>query len=152
MSARLAAALAAAVALVASAVPAAAQTRKEPPSCAAISFRPVAAGMTDGEHDAGLYKSRFGRIELKATVKNGEGQDYFVLVNGKRPTAVPTGIPKSAEACLKAKNVAVPAKSSGASCIGSRFRAVIDSSTGDKYLMLFGLQGTEWRFCNAAKV
>ena len=53
------------------ALPLQAQSAKEPPSCAAIKFRAVPSGMTDGEQDAGLYKSRFGRIELKATVKTG---------------------------------------------------------------------------------
>jgi hypothetical protein len=152
MSARIALAIAATALVVLAALPSDAAPAKEPPSCAAISFRPVASGMTDGEQDAGLYKSRFGRLELKAIVKNGEGQDYFMMVNGKKPTPVATGIPKNAEECLKSKNVAVPAKSSGPTCIGSRFRVVIDSSTGEKNLMLFGLQGKEWRFCNAAKV
>lgn len=149
---RLAAFFGAAALFAAGAVPSEAAPAKEPPSCAAITFRPVASGMTDGEQDAGLYKSRFGRLELKAIVKNGEGQDYFMVVNGKKPQALAGGIPKNAEECLKSKNVAVPAKSSGATCIGSRFRVVIDSASGDKNLMLFGLQGKEWRFCNAAKV
>ncbi len=29
---------------------------KEPPSCAAITFRPLTADSGDGEHDAGVYK------------------------------------------------------------------------------------------------
>lgn len=152
MSARLAVILGAAALVAAGTGSSQAAPAKEPPSCAAITFRAIAPGMTDGEQDAGLYKSRFGRLELKAIVKNGEGQDYFMAVNGKKPQALATGIPKNAEDCLKSKNVAVPAKSSGPTCIGSRFRVVIDSSGGDKNLMLFGLQGKEWRFCNAAKV
>jgi len=41
---------------------------REPPSCAAITFRPVPSGLADGAQNAGLYKSRFGRIEVVATV------------------------------------------------------------------------------------
>ena len=33
-----------------------------------LTFRPVPPGLTDGEQDAGLYKSRFGKIALKAEV------------------------------------------------------------------------------------
>ena len=65
----------------------AAAPEKTPPACAAIAFRPVASGMTDGDQDAGLYRSRFGRMVLKATVKGGEAQDYHVEVDGKQPAA-----------------------------------------------------------------
>ena len=44
---------------------------KAPPACSAITFRSLAAGMTDGEHEAGMYKSRYGRLELYGEVKQG---------------------------------------------------------------------------------
>jgi len=66
---------------------------KVPPACSAIKFRPVPSGMADGEQDAGLYKSRFGTIMVRATVKGGEAQDYFVVVNGKKPQAIAGGPP-----------------------------------------------------------
>src|ERR687883_1947074 len=81
------AALLGAVALSSAAMPATAAVQKGPPSCAAIKFRPVASGMQDGEQDAGLYKSRFGKIELRATVKQGEAQDYFIVSNGQKAGA-----------------------------------------------------------------
>ena len=125
---------------------------KQPPACAAITFRPVAPGLPDGDQDAGLYKSRFGRIELKAAVKSGEAQNYFILFNGKPPAAVSGGVPKSADACLASKHVKLPVKSVNGACIGTRFRVVIDHSTGDKLAMLFGLQGDAWQLCSTSKL
>ena len=61
--------------------------QKAPPSCAAISFRPVPSGMADGEQQAGMYKSRHARLELHAQVKQGEPVDYFVIAGGKRLAA-----------------------------------------------------------------
>jgi len=125
---------------------------KEPPACAAITFRPVAPGLPDGDQDAGLYKSRFGRIELKAAIKSGEAQNYFILFNGKPPAAASGGVPKSAEPCLQSKHVKLPVKSAGGACIGTRFRVVIDHSSGDKLAMLFGLQGNAWQLCSTSKI
>ncbi|HYD32492.1 MAG TPA: hypothetical protein VEB64_16740 [Azospirillaceae bacterium] len=129
-----------------------AATKKEPPACAAISFRPLVPGMPDGEQDSGLYKSRFGKIELKAKVEGGEARDYFMTINGQRPEVLKAGIPKSAESCLRSKNVKTPAKASEGACTGNRFRVVIDRSGAKKVVMLFGLQGDEWRFCQASEV
>src|SRR5262245_47174884 len=58
---------------------------KEPPSCAAVSFRPVLPDATDGEHDAGVYKSRFGRIVVKGVVRGGRAENHYVTVNNNRP-------------------------------------------------------------------
>ena len=44
---------------------------KAAPSCAALAFRPVPAGASDGEQSAGMYRSRFARLELRASVKSG---------------------------------------------------------------------------------
>ena len=74
----------AAVAALALAGPALAAEKKGPPACAKIEFRPVPSGQNDGEVDAGLYKSRFGKLELRATVKGGEPQDYYLVRNGQK--------------------------------------------------------------------
>ena len=44
---------------------------KPAPSCAALAFRPVPAGTSDGEQTAGMYRSRFAKLELRASVQNG---------------------------------------------------------------------------------
>ena len=126
---------------------------KEPPACAAISFRPVVGTPPDGEQDSGLYKSRFVKIELKATVKAGLASNYYLLINGKKPESLSTSAPKSAESCLKAKVHAFPVKTQASDkCTGSRFRVVIQRGGKEKTVMLFGLQGNDWLLCNAAKM
>ena len=133
-------------ALLLSAAPAAA---KEPPACAAISFRTIAAGGPDGEQDAGLYKSRFGKIEVKADVKGGQGTNYVMVLNGKKVEG-PANPPKLSESCLKSKHVKVPVvKQPAGSCTGSRFRVVIDRSGGKATAAFFGLQGEDWAYCSA---
>src|SRR5262249_28773835 len=104
---------------------------KEPPKCAAIAFRPVPSGMTDGEQDAGLYKSRFGKVEVRATVKQGEAQNYYVVVNGKPLSPLAGGVPKSAESCAQTKKMGAPGKATDA-CTGQRFTTVIDSNAQQK--------------------
>ena len=136
-----------ALALVLLAVPAFAAEKKAPPACAAIDFRPVAEGMSDGEMESGMYKSRFGRIEMMATVKGGKASDYYAVVNGKKLKPV-ASLPKSAEECAAAKKVSAPGKGADA-CTGSKLRVVIDSACKDKVLMLYGLQGRSWSFCRA---
>jgi hypothetical protein len=136
-----------ALSLVLLAMPALAAEKKGPPACAAIDFRPVAEGMTDGEMESGMYKSRFGRIEMMASVKGGKANDYYAVVNGKKLKPV-SSLPKSAEECAAAKRVAAPAKAADA-CTGSKLRVIIDSSGKDKVLMLYGLQGRSWSFCRA---
>lgn len=128
------------------------KSKKAAPACSAINFRPVAAGLADGEHEAGQYKSRYAKIVLMATVKGGAATDYHMLFNGKRPAALAGGVPAHATPCLRSKNVGVPVKPAGEACTGSRFRVVIDNAASQKTAMLFGLQGNEWRLCSAAKV
>jgi hypothetical protein len=67
--------------------------QKTAPACGALRFRPLPSGMSDGEQQAGLYRSRFARLELRAEVKQGEPVDYFVTSGGKRLAAAgpPTG-------------------------------------------------------------
>ena len=132
--------------------PASAADGKEPPACAAISFRPVAGTPPDGEQDSGLYKSRFVKIELKATVNAGLATNYYLLINGKKAEGVATP-PKGAEGCLKAKVHAAPVKTqSAAACTGNRFRVVIYRGGKDKTALLFGLQGNDWLFCSGSKI
>jgi len=120
---------------------------KEPPGCAAIAFRPIASGMSDGTQDSGLYKSRFGRIELKATVKSGEAQDYFVEVNGKAPAPL-TAAPASLSSCAQSKKLPAPASASAA-CTGDHFMVVVDHAGKDRLFALYGRQGTAYHFCRA---
>jgi len=124
---------------------------KEPPKCAKIEFRPVPSGMTDGEQDAGLYKSRFGKLEVRATVKQGEPQNYYVVVNGKQPAAFTGSLPASASSCAKEKRVSAPGTATDA-CTGQKLATVIDSAGKQKLILLYGLQGREWKFCRAGTV
>jgi hypothetical protein len=121
---------------------------KEPPTCAAITFRPVPSGLSDGEQNAGLYKSRFGRIEVVATVKNGEAQTYYVEVNGKPPPALSGAPPKSVETCAKAKRLgaigAPPER-----CTGDRLAVLVDHIADKRYVLLYAHRGGEWHFCSA---
>jgi len=120
---------------------------KTPPACAAIAFRPVASGMNDGDQDAGLYKSRFGRIVLTATVKSGEAQDYHVEVDGKQPTALATP-PAALAGCAQAKKLPAPAAASGA-CTGDGFKVLVDHSGKDRLVALYARKGKDWHFCRA---
>jgi len=122
---------------------------KDPPSCAAISFRSLPSGAPDGEQDAGLYKSRFGKIEVKADVKGGQATNYYMVLNGKKVDG-PANPPKMSEACLKSKHVKVPvAKQAQGTCTGTRFRVVVDRSSGKPVAAFFGLQGEDWAYCSA---
>jgi hypothetical protein len=132
-----------------SALPAAAADKKEPPSCAAIAFRPVASGLTDGVQDAGLYKSRFGRIEVKAAVKDGASQGYFVEIDGKplNKVAIPD-LPPDAASCAKVKRLAAPAAALDP-CTGDRLTVLITHGGDKRYFLLYGHSGGSWRFCSA---
>lgn len=125
----------------------AAPQKEAPPACAAIAFRPVASGMTDGEQDAGLYKSRFGRIVLKATVKAGEAQDYHVEVDGKQPAGAATP-PASLASCAQAKKLPAPTATSGA-CTGDGFKVVVDHAGKNRLVALYARKGKNWHFCRA---
>jgi hypothetical protein len=120
---------------------------KQPPACAAISFRPVPAGTGDGEQDAGLYKSRFGRIVVKATVKNGQAENYFVVVNNARPASAGE-LPPDVAACAREKKLPAPGGASAA-CTGDRFRVLIDRTGGKRYVLLYAYQARKWSLCSA---
>jgi hypothetical protein len=142
--------IAAALAVLAlSMLPAAAAEKREPPSCAAIAFRPVASGLTDGVQDAGLYKSRFGRIEVKANVKDGSSQGYFIEIDGKPLNKVAIAdLPADAASCAKVKRLAAPATALDP-CTGDRLTVLITHGGDKRYFLLFGHNGGSWRFCSA---
>jgi hypothetical protein len=135
--------------LLMSALPAAAADKKEPPSCAAIAFRPVASGLTDGVQDAGLYKSRFGRIEVKANVKGGAPQGYFVQIDGKPLNNVASrDLPADAASCAKVKRMTAPAAALDP-CTGDRLTVLITHGGDKRYFLLYGHNGGSWKFCSA---
>jgi hypothetical protein len=128
--------------------PPAAAIDRQPPSCAAIAFRPVATGGNDGEQEAGLYKSRFGRIVVKAAIKGGAAQNYFVEINGKPLGRAPANLPQSVADCAKAKRLGAPAKALD-TCTGDRLTVLIDHSGEQRYILLYAHSGNAWRFCSA---
>jgi hypothetical protein len=155
LSSRVALPLAAAFLATGLLLPAAARAAdapKGPPACAAINFRPVPSGQSDGVQDAGLYTSRFGKIELKATVKGGEPEDYFVEFNKKKMQPLSGAIPKNIANCLGSKKVPVPTKADNGACTGTRFRLVIDRTGSPKIAVLYGLRGGSWQPCTVGTV
>ncbi len=122
--------------------------QKAPPACAAIAFRPVPSGMTDGEQQAGMYKSRHARLALHAQVKQGEPVDYFVVAGGKRLAAAPASLPEAAASCAAAKKMPAPG-APASSCTGQRFTVVVAHVGNDRLAMLYALDGSAWRFCIA---
>jgi len=142
-------AMAALVAVFAAAFGGAAEAaKKEPPACAAITFRPVPSGLSDGEQNAGLYKSRFGRIEVMATVRNGEAVNYFVEVNGKPPTKVDGALPASIALCAKAKRFGAVGNPPER-CTGDKLAVLIEHTGDQRYVLLYAHRGGEWHFCSA---
>jgi hypothetical protein len=120
---------------------------RQPPSCAAIAFRPILSRSGEGQQDAGLYKSRFGRIEVKAMVKNGVTQRYFVEINGKPLTPVEGALPPSLAVCAKAKRL-LPPTPSRTECIGDQLTVLIDHSGDTRYVLLYVHHAGSWRFCS----
>jgi len=140
--------LAAAVGLGLAAAPDAAQAQaKQPPACAMVSFRALPEGVGDGEAEAGMYKSRFGRINVKGTVKNGRAENYFVTVNDKKPEAA-SNLPASVASCAQAKHMPAPGAAASV-CAGSRLRVLIDRTGDKRYILLYALDGRKWTMCSA---
>lgn len=129
------------------ALPAAAAERREPPSCAAIRFRPVPSGLSDGVQDAGLYKSRFGRIDVKANVKGGAAESYFVEINGTKLAAKTADLPKDAATCAKVKRLGMPAKPLDP-CSGDSLTVLITHSGDKRYFLLYAHSGGSWHYCS----
>lgn len=120
----------------------------QPPNCAAIAFRPILSRSGDGQQDAGLYKSRFGRIEVKALVKDGATQKYFVEINGQALAPIEGALPDSLAACARAKRLAAPATPE-AQCVGDQVTVLIDHSGDRRYVLLYVHRAGTWRFCSA---
>src|ERR1700751_210676 len=68
---------------------------KAPPACSAINFHALAGGMTDGDHESGMYGSRCGRLELHGEGKQGAAGHYFVFAGGKRVAAASGNLPEA---------------------------------------------------------
>lgn len=122
--------------------------QKGAPACGALRFRPLPSGMSDGEQQAGMYRSRFARIELRAEVKQGEPTDYFVTSGGKRLTAAPATLPDAAVSCAAAKKMPAPG-TPASPCTGQRFTVVLAHSGNERLALLYVLDGSTWRFCSA---
>ncbi len=135
------------LALALAAFPAEAAT-KAAPACSAISFRPLPPGMPDGEQQAGMYKSRHGRLELRAEVKQGNPSDYYVTSAGKRISAVASSLPEAAVTCAAAKKMPKP-DTPASSCTGQRFTVVIAHSGDQRLALLYAQDGSSWHFCSA---
>ena len=126
----------------------AATAAKGPPACSAIHFRPIAPGMADGVETAGLYRSRFiGLLEVKANVKGGQPESYYVTVNDK-PLGEARSLPKSAASCASSKHLPAPGAPAGA-CTGDRLTVLIDHGGDKRYVLLYARQGASWQFCSA---
>lgn len=124
-----------------------AQSKKEPPSCAAISFRPLPPDTTDGEQDAGMYRSRFGRIVVKGRVKGGQAETYFVTVNNSAPAAAGT-LPASVAQCAQSKRLPPPGRPAE-TCRGDRFQVLVSHADNKRYVLLYALQSGAWTLCSA---
>jgi hypothetical protein len=121
---------------------------KAAPVCSAISFRPLPPGMPDGEQQAGMYKSRNGRLELRAEVKQGNPSDYYVTSAGKRVAAAASSLPEAAATCATAKKMPKP-ETPASSCTGQRFRVIVAHAADQRLALLYGQDGGSWHFCSA---
>jgi hypothetical protein len=120
---------------------------KAAPACAALVFRPLAAGTSDGEQIAGTYKSRFARLELNGTVQSGTATNYYLSANGKR-IAGGAQVPQAVAECATSKKMPKPGTPQS-SCTGEKFTAIL-AHTGDKRIaLLYALNGGTWKFCEA---
>jgi hypothetical protein len=138
-------------ALAVAAFPAEAATKapgKAAPACSAIIFRPLPPGMPDGDQQAGMYKSRHGRLELRAEVKQGNPSDYYVTSAGKRLAAAPSSLPEAASTCAAVKKMPKP-ETPASSCGGQRFTVVIAHAGDQRMALLYGQDNGSWHFCSA---
>jgi hypothetical protein len=122
---------------------------KGPPACAALTFRAVASGASDGDQQAGFYRSRYGTLALHANVKGGQATDYFVLADGKKLGAAPATMPDWAANCAAAKKMPKPAATGTSPCTGQRFRVVLAHDAKDRLALLYGYDGSAWHYCSA---
>jgi hypothetical protein len=122
---------------------------KGPPACSALTFRAVASGASDGDQQAGYYRSRYGSLALHAQVKGGQPTDYFVLADGKKLNAAPASLPDWAGTCAEKKQVPRPSGAGTSPCTGQRFKVVLAHDAKDRLALLYGLDGSTWHFCSA---
>jgi hypothetical protein len=137
-----------AAAMLAASGEAGAQAKKEPPACALIKFRALPEGVGEGEQEAGMYKSRFGRVNVMGTVKNGRAENYFVTVAGKKLAPV-TALPASVASCAQTKKMPAPTAAMASACAGSRLAVLIDRAGDKRILALYALEGRKWTPCGA---
>lgn len=128
--------------------PARAAERLSSRVCAAIAFHPLPSGRADGEHEAGYYKSRLGRIDVRAFVRNGAPQYYYVALDGAPLVQVHGPLPPLVVACAKAKRLTAPVRPDR-SCLGDRLVVLIADADEHHYLLLYARHGRVWRFCSA---
>ena len=113
---------------------------KAAPSCAALAFRPVPAGASDGEQSAGLYRSRFARLELRASVKSGAPANYYVMAGGTR-LASAQSVPAAVGNCATLKKMPMP-QAAADSCTGDRFTLVVSHADDKRYALLYAATGS----------
>jgi len=107
----------------------------------------VPAGASDGEQTAGMYRSRFARLELRASVQNGAPANYYIVAGGTRITAA-QGLPEAATNCATLKKMPKP-QAAVDSCTGDRFTMIVAHAADKRYALLYAANGNNWRFCNA---
>ena len=120
---------------------------KAAPSRAALAFRPVPAGASDGEQSAGMYRSRFARLELRASVKSGAPANYYVMAGGTR-LASAQSVPAAVGNCATLKKMPTP-QAAADSCAGDRFTLVVSHADDKRYALLYAATGSSWKFCSA---
>jgi hypothetical protein len=118
--------------------------------CAAIAFHPITPGQPDGEHEAGYYISRLGRIEVRASVRHGAVRFYYVALDGAALTPVRGRLPPIVAACAKAKRLTAPVRADR-SCLGDRLVVLIADTEKHHYLLLYARHDRAWRFCSAGR-
>ncbi len=121
---------------------------KQPPACASIAFRPIPQGSPDGEEEAGLYKSRFGKINVMGSVKSGMAQNYYVTVNGQK-LASAGPLPASVNSCAQQKKLPAPTAAPAAACSGDRLQVLIDHTGDKRYVLLYARAASKWTLCSA---
>ena len=119
---------------------------KAAPSCAALAFRSVPAGASDGEQSAGMYRSRFARLELRASVQNGAPANYYITTGGARVAAAQS-LPAGVGNCATLKKMPTP-QAAADSCTGDRFTLVVSHADDKRYALLYAATGSSWKFCS----
>ncbi len=94
-----------------------------------------------------MYRSRFARLELRASVQNGAPANYYIVAGGTR-LATAQGLPEAAADCAILKKMPKP-QATVDSCTGDRFTMVVAHAGDKRYALLYAASGSNWRFCNA---